>query len=169
MLSTRSPTGHDAYIPLKKLNTAELFVVSSLRLWMLPHYDPVHVYPDWRVGFVRAGIDTDGEMGFHTFCEMLAAGAFEPLRVLALYCPCLGEHEAWPLRMVRLLQQEQLTATETLLAQRCTPSAARLALAPARDFARALSARGLWVSCHFECPRTSAARGVHASHSTLIH
>lgn len=156
-------------ISLKKLNTAELFVVSSLRLWMLPHYDRTRDYPDWRVGFLRANIDTDGEIGFHTFCEMLAGGALEPLRVQALHCPCLGDHEAWPLRIVSLVQQDLVTAAQNILAQRCAPSAARLAIAPAKDFARALRARRLWVSCHFDYPCASAARGTRTCHSTVIH
>lgn len=169
MYISRPRVVYDSTISLKRLNTAERFVVSALRLWMLPHYDPAHVYPDWRVGFTCAHIDADGEMGFHTFCEMLAAGTIEPLRVQALHCPCLGAHEAWPLRIVSLLQQDQLTAAENILAQRCAPSAARLALAPARDFARALCERRMWVACHFDCPRVSAARSTHGSYSTLIH
>jgi hypothetical protein len=169
MYTSRPRIDHNAQISLKKLNTAELFVVSSLRLWMLPHYDPVHEYPDWRVGFLRANIDFDGETGFHTFCEMLAGGALEPLRVQALHCPCLGDHEAWPLRVVSLVQQDQLTAAQNILTQHCAPNAARLAIPPARDFARALSARRLWVSSHFDYPCASAARGIRASHSTLIH
>lgn len=169
MYTSRPRIDHNAQISLKKLNTAELFVVSSLRLWMLPHYDPAHEYPDWRVGFLRANIDFDGETGFHTFCEMLAGGALEPLRVQALHCPCLGDHEAWPLRVVSLVQQDQLTAAQNILTQHCAPNAARLAIPPARDFARALRARRLWVSPHFDYPCASAARDIRASHSTLIH
>lgn len=169
MLTSRLRGVHNVPISLKKLNTGELFVVSSLRLWMLPHYDPEHGYPDWRLGFVHARIDADGEIGFHTFCEMLAAGAFEPLRVQALHCSCLGEHEAWPLRVVSLLQQNQLTAAQNILTQRCAPSAARLALAPARDFARALLRRRLCVACHFDNPSASAPRGIGFFRSTRIH
>jgi hypothetical protein len=169
MYISRPRVVYDSRISLKELNTAELFVVSALRLWMLPHYDPAHEYPDWRVGFARAHINADGEMGFHTFCEMLAAGAIEPLRVQALHCPCLSPHEAWPLRVVSLLQQDRLTPAQNILVQRCAPSAARLALAPARDFARALHERRMWVACHFDSPRVSTTRYIHPSYSTLIH
>jgi hypothetical protein len=169
MFTSGSRVVHNTHISLKNLNTAELFVVSSLRLWMLPHYDQEHWYPDWRAGFARARIDSDGELGFHIFCEMLAAGRLEPLRVRALLCPRLGEDEAWPLRIVGLLQQDQLTGAQSILTQHCAASAGRLALAPARDFARALLKQQLWVTCHFDNPCAATPRGVGVFESTRVH
>ncbi|HVW71480.1 MAG TPA: hypothetical protein VHB68_21045 [Steroidobacteraceae bacterium] len=69
--------------PLKELNTAELFVVSSLLLWMLPRHEGFDS-PDWRQGFLRARIDTEGALGFDTFCRILGTSTLQPL--LAQHC-----------------------------------------------------------------------------------
>ena len=50
MFTTRTPHGHSPQL-LGELGTAELFVLSSLRLWFLSHCDRDHEYPDWRQAF----------------------------------------------------------------------------------------------------------------------
>src|ERR1700761_951821 len=69
---------------LSELSAPEVFVVSSLRLWLLPHCCPTLSYPDWRMGFARAGIRCAGALGFNTFCGILATSATEPLQVRSL-------------------------------------------------------------------------------------
>jgi hypothetical protein len=45
MFTTRPPHGYSPQL-LSELGTAELFVLSSLRLWFLSHCDRDHEYPD---------------------------------------------------------------------------------------------------------------------------
>ena len=137
---------------LSELSAPEVFVVSSLRLWLLPHCCPTLSYPDWRMGFARAGIRCAGALGFNTFCGILATSATEPLQVRSLECPHLGEHEAWLLEIISLLQSNLRSSAEVLLARRCARSGARLALPPVEAFADALAAQRLWLSFKFDAP-----------------
>lgn len=160
-------------LPLQRLSTTGLFVVSSLRLWLLARCQPDMPYPDWRAGFMRAGIDSEGAHGFNTFCLTVTTAALEPLRVHALKCPKLGQHEAWTLQIMSLLQWDQTPAARTVFARHCAPSGARLALGPALAFARSLRERRLWLAYHFEFPqprRHSLERAVfHIPGSPLTH
>ena len=55
MFTSRPPHGYSPQ-QLSELGTAELFVLSSLRLWFLHHCDHEHTYPDWRLAFEKARI-----------------------------------------------------------------------------------------------------------------
>jgi hypothetical protein len=123
-----------------------------MRLWMLPRCDSGVDYPDWREGFVRARIDTEGALDFDALCEILATSTLKGFTVHRLQCPVLAEHESWTLQVLGLLQRDQLSEAASILAQHCALSGARLALAPARTFACALRAHRLWLAFHFDYP-----------------
>ena len=137
-------------IPLSTLGVAELFVLSSFRLWMLSHCYPERPWPDWHAGFAQAEVPSEGIHGFNSYCWALVESAREPLRVHSLHCPFMHEHETWPLQIVSLLQLDRSEAVTAILAQRCTQSAVRLAIDPARTFAHALLSRRLQLSV--PCP-----------------
>lgn len=129
--------------PLADLRTAELFVVSSLRLWVLPHRDPTGIHPDWRGGFVAAGIDDVGAPAFDQLFRIVAAAACRSLDVRCLRCARLGEDEGFLLQLMSLLQRERIAAASAILADWLPSAAARMALLPARGFALALVDAGL--------------------------
>jgi hypothetical protein len=152
MITAQRRIAYTPNMPLSELSAPEIFVVSSVRLWMLPHCCPSMEYPDWRAGFARAGISCAGALGFNTFCWILATSTSEPLQVRALHCTHLGEHEAWLLEIVSLLQSNKRSPAEVLLARRCARSGARLALAPIEAFANALASQRLWLAFRFDLP-----------------
>jgi hypothetical protein len=131
--------------PLADLRTAELFVISSLRLWVLPHRDPTGVHPDWRGGFVAAGIDDFGAPAFDGLFQIVAATARRSLDVRCLRCARLGEDEGFLLQLLSLLQRERTEAASAILRDWLPSAAARLALLPAQGFARALMEGGLSI------------------------
>ncbi len=131
--------------PLADLRTAELFVVSSLRLWVLPHRDPTGIHPDWRGGFVAAGIDDVGVPAFDGLFQIVAAAARRSLDVRCLRCARLGEDEGFLLQLLSLLQRERAVAANAILGDWLPPAAARMALLPARGFAMALADGGIAI------------------------
>ena len=162
-------------LPLTRLSTPELFVVASLRLWALPRWSAAAPCSDWRAGLMQANIDIEGILGFSAFCSTLVASALEPVKVHAVHCPHLGEHEAWVLQVLSLMQHDQLAAAEAALAHRCAPVGVRLALDSAQRFARALEAQRLRLPCRLD-PRGfnehvqwRSRDEVHPPESTLTH
>jgi hypothetical protein len=131
--------------PLADLRTAELFVVSSLRLWVLPHRDPTGIHPDWRGGFVAADIDDFGAPAFDQLFQIVAAAARRSLDVRCQRCARLGGDEGFLLQLLSLLQRERTEAAAAILGDWLPPAAARLALLPAKGFAAALMEGGLSI------------------------
>ena len=135
---------------LGDLFTAELFVVSSLRLWMLSHRNARVGYPDWHQGFLSAGICSVGAVAFDTVCRIVSTTVLRRLDIRSLCCARLGEDEAAFLRIIGMLQRDRVRDAEWVFSGWCPASAARLAVTPARAFASVLGCRGLWVLRPFE-------------------
>ncbi len=158
--------------PLRDLATAELFVVCSLRLWVLAYRDPEGETTDWRRGFVHAGIDVAGANGFDALFRIVAAMARRSLDVRCPLAAHLGRDEAWLLRLVSLLQRLRIAESEAILGDWLPPGAARGALAPAQKFAWALAASGLPVPLR-HCEAASLERLTPMAHGArglaLVH
>ena len=131
--------------PLQRLGTAELFVVSSLRLWVLPHRDPTGIHPDWRRGFVAAGIEETGAPDFDRLFTTIATAARRSLDVRCLRCARLGADEGLLLQLLSLLQRDRVAAASPIIADWLLLAAARMALPPARGYAAALQEGGLTI------------------------
>ncbi len=143
-----TPPHQTSYSPpsrLHELGVAELFVVSSVRLWTLPYADPGRVYPDWRQGFAHAKIDSAGTRGFDTLCRIVTTTTWRSLEVPSLCCPVLGSTETRILGVTGLLQRGHAAGAAQLLESGCPASAVRVAIEPARAFAFALQSRQLWL------------------------
>jgi hypothetical protein len=138
---------------LTDMGTTELFVVSALRLWALPHRAPQGSYPDWRQGFQSSGLGALGSSSFDALCRILAAAAPTGLRVHKLPCPQLGADEAQLLHTLWLLQQRQLSFAHAHLQDWCRATAARLALGPASTFALLLQSQRMRVGYHYPAER----------------
>jgi hypothetical protein len=154
--------------PLAELCTAELFVMSSLRLWVLPYTDPAGRHPDWRHGFARAGIAEAGADGFDALFQIVASTARRSLDVRSPRCTRLGEDEAWLLQLTSLLQQRRSLDTAAILGDWLPSAAVRMAMEPAERFAASLTERGLHLpyrhaeaaASHLLAPSAHAARGL---------
>jgi hypothetical protein len=144
MFTTRAPHGYSPQL-LGELGTAELFVLSSLRLWFLSHCDRDHDYPDWRQAFQAASIGPFGTWGFDRLCRIVGTTTLRSLDVHWLQCARIGEYEACLLRTLGHLQLNQLDAAETALLEWCPPAAARLAVEGAHAFATALQSHCLLI------------------------
>jgi hypothetical protein len=174
MFRSRTANGYSPRV-LSELGTAELFVVSSLRLWFLAHCDPDCHYPDWRQAFARAEIGALGVWGFDRLCRTMGTTAVRTLDVHWLHCGHLGEYEVCVLRTLALLQRKRLEEAETALLEWCPPAAVRLALEAAHAFATALCSHRLWLATsegeaasHRRCELTSTIVPT-AAGSALLH
>ena len=138
MLKTRSRSRHPLEQLLCELAPAELFVVSSLRLWMESHTGGPNAGLDWRQGFRIVGIDPEAADAFDALCHILVGGAKQP-DIRALFCTRMGRDEARALHLLGLLQQQRLDAAQALLDHWHSPTVARLVMQPVLCFATALS------------------------------
>lgn len=134
----RLPRAYPEDLPLAELTTAEALLVTAMRLWSLPLRDPTGHHPDWRTGFVAAAIDDAGIPAFEALFDLLQAASRRAYDVRCLRCPKLGDDEGLLLQLMSLIQHDRALLGSAILADWLEPSAARLALPPARALARAL-------------------------------
>jgi hypothetical protein len=122
------------------LGTAELFVVTVLRLWA----DPVPL-ADWRSAFRAAGIAPGGAPAFGSLMWVVAGAARRALDVRERRCRGLGRDEGMLLRLISLLQHDRAVEAASVLAEWLPPAAVRLAAPEAGVLAVALARVGLIV------------------------
>lgn len=76
-LHTRSVAG---LIRLRDLDTAELVVVTTSRLWIAAVCGPLrHDADNWYDGLAAAGVTGQSAMAFHEMMEAIVAGVSGPL------------------------------------------------------------------------------------------
>jgi len=90
-----------AEMPLAGLKTAELFLLTTLRLWLAAHRRAQ--VPDWRQGLAAAGLMEDGAPDFDMMLRILIAGVRQ-LDSRAAGHPRLSADEALLLRLFGALQ-----------------------------------------------------------------
>lgn len=140
---TPPPLVYGAETPLAELQTAEQFVVVTLRLWALSHRDPGGRHPDWRAGFAAADIDDAGCDAFDALFKVVTETAFRSLDVRCPRCVHLGDDEGRLLRLLSLLQRGRRSEAAAILSQWVPSAANRMALVAAQGFAVALLDGGL--------------------------
>ena len=91
-----------AEMPLAGLKTAELFLLTTLRLWLAAHRRAQ--VPDWRQGLAAAGLMEDGAPDFDMTLRILIAGV-RKLDSRAAGHPRLSADEARLLRLFGALQR----------------------------------------------------------------
>jgi hypothetical protein len=141
--------------PLDRLCTAELLLVTSLRLFAAAHCEPDAGH-DWRGGLAAAA------PAFEALFGIVAITAWRPLDVRCRHCQHLGQDEARLLQIVGLLQHGRMFAARDVLAVWLPPAAARLAILPAKALAAALACDKLFV------PSVGTAQPTHRG-SRLVH
>ena len=101
-----------AEMPLAGLKTAELFLLTTLRLWLAAHRRAN--VPDWRQGLAAAGLMEDGAADFDMTLRILIAGV-RTLDSRPAGHPRLGADEARLLRLFGALQHGDTGAAAAIL------------------------------------------------------
>lgn len=130
-------------LPMAELRTPELLPVASTRLWVASLREPEAGHPAWQGGLEAAGIARMGAPALEALLRIVATAAQRSLDVRCMRCARLGADEAALLHILSLLQGGRQVEALAILADWLPCAAARLALAPAEGFARAMARGGL--------------------------
>jgi hypothetical protein len=160
MTMFRPPAIYPANAPIEDLGMAELFTLSTLRLWTAPLTAPNKIHPDWRGGFSAANMDEQSPEDFDALLNIIAVKAHRMLDVRCARCSSLGGDEALMLQLVGVLQRDRIGDAKGILCDWLPPPIATMALRYAIRFAHAMARARLLVPY-----RSSAA----ASHVRLVH
>ena len=144
-MSQICPAAYEPDMPMVELRSAELFLAGAFRLYASKRIDPKRRWPDWRQGFVAAGIAADGVPAFERLFEIVTAVPLRPLSVRCIHARFLSDDEGRFLQMVGLEQQNRDAEAATLLESWIPPAAVQLALPALRSLAFAMSGAGLSV------------------------
>jgi hypothetical protein len=145
----------DAYtpdMPMCELRSAELFLTSAFRLYASVRIDPGRQWPDWRQGFVAAGIAADGVPAFERLFEIVTAVPLRPLNVRCVFSHYLSVDEGRLLQMVGLLQRRGVEQASALLGEWVPEAAVRLAMPSLQNLAYAMATVGLTIPPRLSAP-----------------
>lgn len=134
-------------MPVTGLRTAEVFLVTTLRLWLAEKANGAKAprapgSNDWRSGFLAAGLEEDAAPDFDMALRILQAGAQPSLVLRDVHHPRLAEDETRLLSVFGHLQRGDIGALMELQYRLPTKSL-RWMLRYARSAAGALIVRGL--------------------------
>lgn len=139
------PTVYPPETTLADLRTAELLLVMTLRLFVLPGRVPETRHPDWRNGLRAAFVASEAEAAFDGLFRIVAAARHRPIDVRPPPCAALGLEEGRLLQIVSLFQHGRPDAAIATLGDWLPPAAQRLATAPAEVLSATLFQAGLVV------------------------
>jgi hypothetical protein len=125
------------------LDSAELFVLATLRAWVAPRMRPEEPYPDWRELFRLAAVGAPGSAAFDTLMSIIGGRAKRLLDVHCCRCPRLGEDETAMLRLLAALQSGDPFAALEILGSWLPGEAIGPALRAAQSFADTIAEAGL--------------------------
>lgn len=141
--------------PMGALVTAELVLVISTRLYVLPRA-AAGLGADWRDGLQAGGLDGQGLCAFDAFFTIVGHGQSRPLDIR---CPCrrsLGSDEARLLQLISLFQRDRPEPAAAILGDWLAPTATRLAQTQAKALASALKLAGLIIPLRHACAATAS-------------
>lgn len=145
MSHIRPAAAYQVDMPFCELRTAELFLTQAFRLYASVRIDPERDWPDWRGGFVIAGIAADGVPAFERLFEIVTAVPRRPLNVRCIHSHFLSDDEGLLLQMVGLLQRRRTEAAAELLGDWIPEAAVRLAIPALQSLSFAMANVGLSV------------------------
>lgn len=145
MSTLHPPPAYAVNAPISELQTAELLIVTSLRLWATQRSKHDGRHPDWRGGLVAAGLEGDQIRAFDAHLAMITAAHLRRPDVRPPHCPHLGMDEGMLLQCIGLLQHDRIDDAEQMLNFRLPPTALRITLPPAMTVATALANAGLKI------------------------
>lgn len=125
---------------LSQLHSIESFVIVLARLWAAKRIEPDQNHPDWRDGFLAAGVNVAGAASFDSFLNIIETAA---VRRIELGCPQhaqMMEDEADLLCAIALVQHRREAEAALVLADWLPPTTLCIAMSYAKNFAVALTA-----------------------------
>ena len=145
------------HMPLHELRTAELLLVTTLRLFAQSarHEASQH----WWEGLMAADIPDDGIQGLANLFGIIAVSPRRKLAVACMHYRFLCPDEGRFLQLVALLQRKEEGAAEDILLNWVRPAAARLSLPQAQALADSLAMQGLLL------PRRCETGALFADHA----
>ena len=129
-----------AEMPLAGFKTAELFLLTTLRLWLAAHRRAN--VPDWRQGLAAAGLMEDGAPDFDMTLRILIAGVRQ-LDTRSAGHPRLSADEARLLRLFGALQRGETGEAVAILQAWLPSKPLRWLLRYARSFVGVMAAEKL--------------------------
>jgi hypothetical protein len=127
-------------MPLAGLKTAELFLLTTLRLWLATHRRAN--VPDWRQGLAAAGVMEEGAADFDMTLRILIAGARQ-LGSNPAGHPRLSADEAQLLRLFGALQRGDASEAVGILQAWLPSKRLRWLLRYARSFVGVMATQRL--------------------------
>lgn len=125
---------------VSELRTTEMFLITALRLSARGA-----AQADWRDGFRAAGIHNSAVPCFEALFSIVGIAARRCLDIRQVDCPILGLDEVRLIQLMNHLQQDQTNQAFAILSDWLFPTAARMAMEPAKGLADALASAGLYI------------------------
>jgi len=128
-------------MPVSGLNTAELFLLTTMRLWLAAHYR--RSAANWRQGLAAAGLLEDGAADFDMAMRLLSASAKPALASRDAGHPLLSADEARLLHVFGALQRGEISDAVEDLQRWFPPKPLRWLLRYTGSFIRIMAAQRL--------------------------
>lgn len=132
-------------MPISDLNTAELLLVATTRLYMENVRGEEACGFDWYEGLVAAGVPPCAVVAFGVFLEAIAKGYAGGLDVRCPLCPSLGRDEGNILQAIGLLQQKRFGEAHAILGIWLSPLDQSAMISPVAHAAFGCANSGLFV------------------------
>jgi hypothetical protein len=130
-------------MPLTELRTAELLLVTTLRLYAASWREPDRF--KWQSGLSAAGLDGEPADAFSDFFATVTATARRRLDVGCTHCQILSPDEGLFLQLVASLQRRRIREAITILDDWIITDAPSHGLALIGTFAEAMARSGLII------------------------
>lgn len=137
------PSNYAFEMPLAELRTAELLVVTTLRLYAASWRERDR--RKWQGGLSAAGLDGEATEAFADFFAIVAATARRKLDVGCPHCQILSPDEGLFLQLVGSLQRRRTREAAVILEDWIAPDAPLHGLTLIGTFAEALARSGLII------------------------
>ncbi len=129
------------HMPLSELRTAELLLVTTLRLFAQSARQEMSQH--WWEGLVAADIPDDGIQGLANLFGIIAVSPRRKLAVACMHYRFLCPDEGRFLQLMALLQHKDTEGAEDVLLNWVPPASARLSIPQAQALADGLAEQGL--------------------------
>jgi hypothetical protein len=132
-------------ISLSHLNTAELLLTATIRLYAQEARGKDGNGLDWHEGLLTAGVRPCAVVAFGFLLDGLLAASRGQMDIRCPLCPALGGDEGKILQLISLLQQQRFREAHAVLGTWLSPLEQGAMLSPATHIAFACAGQGLRV------------------------
>ncbi len=130
---------------LSHLNTAELLLTATVRLYAVQARGGDYTGLDWHEGLLSAGVRPCAVVAFGIVLDAIFSTSQKALDIRCPLCPDLGEDEGKILQVISLLQQQRFGEAHAILGNWLPPLEQSAMIAPTAHLALACAGHGLRV------------------------